>query len=140
MINVKHAILGVAATAAIAVLPMASAMANGHGFRPAHGFGVGHGLLGAAVALATLPLVVASNVLAGVSESAAPYQSPGYPGSSYAYAPPVAYAPARSYYAPHPGYYAAPGAVYGPRPYYRGHPGYDGRGYYRSGAYTYPRR
>jgi hypothetical protein len=124
MIKVKRAILGIVAAAAIAVLPMAPAMANGHGFRPAHGFGVGHGLLGAAVALATLPLVVASNVLAGVSESAAP----------------VAYAPARPYYAPHAGYYAAPGAVYGPRPYYRGHPGYDGRGYYRSGGYTYPRR
>jgi hypothetical protein len=136
----RQTILGVAAAAAIALLPMAPAMANGHGFPPVRGFGVGHGLFGAAVALATLPLLVASSVVSSISESAAPYSSDGYAGPAYGYAPPVAYAPARPYYAPYPGYYAAPRVAYGPHSYYRGHPGYDGRGYYRAGGYTYPRR
>ena len=139
----RHAFLGVAAAAAIALLPMAPAMANGHGFRPLHAFGLGHGLLGAAVALATLPLVVASSVVAGVSESVAPNPSPGYAAApSYGYAPPVGYA--RPYYAPYPQYYAAPRAVprgaYGPRGYYAPRTGYYGRGYYRAGGYSYPRR
>lgn len=140
MVKVRQAILGIAAAAAIAVLPMAPAMAGGHGFRPLHPFGLGHGLFGAAVALATLPLVVASSVVAGVSESIAPYPSSGYAGPAYGYAPPAAYAAPRAYYAPYPGYYAAPRAAYGPRPYYGAHPGYDRRGYYRSGGNTYPRR
>jgi hypothetical protein len=134
MLKVRQTILGVAAAAAIAILPMAPAMAGGHGFRPLHPFGIGHGLLGAAVALATLPLLVASNVVAGVSEG-------GYAAPAYGYAPPpVAYAAPRPYYAPYPGYYAAPRAAYGPRTYYGARPGYDRRGYYRSGANTYPRR
>jgi hypothetical protein len=140
MVKVRQTVLGAAAAAAIALLPMASAMAGGHGFRALHPFGIGHGLLGAAVALATLPLVVASNVVAGLSESVAPYPSSGYAGPAYGYAPPVAYAAPRPYYAPYPGYYAAPRVAYGPRPYYGAHPGYDRRGYYRSGGYTYPRR
>lgn len=141
----RHAFLGVAAAAAIALLPMAPAMANGHGFRPLHPFGLGHGLLGAAVALATLPLVVASSVIAGVSESVAPYPAaaPGYGyAPAYGYAPPVAYA--RPYYAPYSQYYAAPRAVprgaYAPRGYYAAHTGYYGRGYHRAGGYSYPRR
>src|SRR4029077_5888011 len=97
------------------------------------------GLLGAAVTLATLPLVVASNLVTGIAESVAPYPSPGYAAPSYGYAPPVAYAAPRPYYAPYPGYYA-PRVAYGPRAYYGGHPGYYGRGYYRSGGNTYPRR
>jgi hypothetical protein len=120
MLKVRQTILRVAAAAAIAILPMAPAMAGGHGFRPLHPFGIGHGLLGAAVALATLPLLVASNVVAGVSAGG--------------------YAAPRPYYAPYPGYYAAPRAAYGPRTYYGARPGYDRRGYYRSGANTYPRR
>jgi hypothetical protein len=119
MVKIKQAILGVAAAAAIALLPTAPAMAAGHAFRPLNPFGIGHGLLGAAVALATLPLVVASNVVAGVSQSVAPNSSPGYAGPAYGYAPPVAYGP-RGYSAPRPGYY--------------------GRGYYRSGGNSYPRR
>ena len=138
----RHVFLGVAAAAAMALLPMAPAMANGHGFRPLHPFGLGHGLLGAAVALATLPLVVASSVVAGVSESVAPNPFPGYAAPSYGYAPPVAYA--RPYYAPYPQYYAAPRAVprgaYGQRGYYPPHAGYYGRGYYRAAGYSYPRR
>ena len=133
MVKLKQTLLGVVAAAAVAILPTTAAMADGHGFRPGHGYGVGRGLFGAAVALATLPLVIASSVVAGVSESVAP-ASPGYAAPSYGYAPPVGYATARPYYAPYPRYYAAPRAAYGPRPYYGGH------GYYRSGGYSYPRR
>ena len=139
MIKIRQSILGMAAAAAIAFLPMAPAMADGHGFRPLHPFGIGHGLLGAAVALATLPLVVASSVVAGVSDSVAPYPSSGYAAPAYGYAPPVAYVPPRPYYAPNPGYYA-PRVAYGPRAYYAPHPGYYRHGYYRSGGNSYPRR
>ncbi len=139
MVKLKQAIFAVAAAAAIALLPMAPAMANGHGFRPLHAFGLGHGLLGAAVALATLPLVVASNVVAGVGESVAQYPSTGYADPAYGYAPPVAYAAPRPYYAPYPRYYGAR-VAYGPRGNYAPHPGYYGRGYYRSGGNSYPRR
>ena len=139
MRKIRAATFAVASAAALALLPLAPAMAGGHGFRPLHPFGFGHGLLGAAVALATLPLVIASNVVAGVSGSVAPYPSSGYSGPAYNNGPAVAYAAPRAYYAPYPGYYAAPRA-YGPRPYYGAHPGYDRRGYYRSGGNTYPRR
>jgi hypothetical protein len=138
MVKFKQAVLGVLVATALAVLPMSPALADGHGYRGAHGFGVGRGLIGAAVALATLPLVIASNVVAGVSGSVAAYPTQGYTAPSYAYAPPVAYA--RPYYAPYSGYYAAPRVAYGPRPYYGGHPGYEGRGYYRAGGHSYPRR
>jgi hypothetical protein len=139
MLKIKQTILGVAGAAAIALLPMAPAMADGHGFRPLHPFGFGRGVVGAAVALATLPLAIASTVLSGVGESVAPNPSSGYAGPAYGYAPPVAYAP-RPYYAPYPQYYAAPRVAYGPRPYYNARPGYYARGYYRSGGNSYPRR
>jgi hypothetical protein len=138
MVKFRQAVLGVLVAAAVAVLPMAPALADGHGYRGGHGFGVGRGLVGAAVALATLPLVIASNVVAGVSESVAPYPAQRYAAPSYGYAPPLAYA--RPYYSPYAGYYAAPRVAYGPRPYYGGRPGYDGRGYYRAGGHSYPRR
>ena len=139
MVKLKQAIFGVAAAAAIALLPMAPAMANGHGFRPFHPFGLGHGLLGAAVALATLPLVVASTVVAGLSESAAPYPAQGYAGPAYGYAPPVVYAAPRPYYAPYRGYYA-PRVTYAPRGFYGPRPNYYARGYYPSRGNSYPRR
>lgn len=142
MVKIKRAIFGIAAAAAIVLLPMAPAMAGGPGFRPLHPFGIGHGLFGAAVALATLPLAIASSVVSGVGESVAPYPSRGYAGPAYAYAPPVAYAP-RPYYAPYPGYYAArvaPRVASRPRGYSAPHPGYYGRGYDRSGGNSYPRR
>jgi hypothetical protein len=138
MVKIRRAILGISAAAAIALLPMAPALADGHGFRP-HGVGLGRGIVGAAVALATLPLTVAAAVLTA-GESAAPDPTPGYGGPAYGYAPRVSYAPAPVYYAPYPGYYAAPRAYYGPRPYYAGHPGYYGHGYYRGGGNSYPRR
>jgi len=140
MLKIKQAIFGAVAAAAIALLPLAPAMAGGHGFRPLHPFGFGRGIVGAAVALATLPLVIASNVVSSVGEAGA-YPSTGYAGSAYGYAPPVAYAPARPYnYAPYPGYYAAPRIAYGARGYSAARPGYYGRGYYRSGGNSYPRR
>jgi hypothetical protein len=136
----RQIMLAIAAAAVIVLLPLAPAMASGQGFRPVHPFGLGHGLLGAAFGLATLPLVIASTVVAGISESVAPYPSQGYAAPAYGYAPPAAYAAPRRYYAPYPNYAprVAPYGAYGPRPYYR--PGYDGRGYYRSGGYQYPRR
>jgi hypothetical protein len=137
MVKFRQATLGVLAAAAVAILPMAPAMADGHGYRGGHGFGVGRGLLGAAVALVTLPLVVASNVVAGVSEAVAP-ASPGYAAPAYGYAPAYSYAPPvayeRPYYAPYQGYYGAPRGAYVPRPYY------GRRGYYRAGGYPYQRR
>jgi hypothetical protein len=152
MVKIKQAVFGIAAAAAIALLPMAPAMADGRGFRPIHPFGFGHGIVGAAVALATLPLAIASSVLSGVGESAASYPSPGYASPGYAspgyvppaygYAPAVVYAP-RPYYAPYPGYYAprvAPRGGYGPRGYTAPRPGNYGRGYDRSGGNSYPRR
>ena len=39
MVKIKRAIFGIAATAAIVLLPMAPAMAGGQGFRPLHPFG-----------------------------------------------------------------------------------------------------
>jgi hypothetical protein len=139
MAKIKQAVFGVAAAAAIALLPMATAMADGHGFRPLHPFGFGRGIVGAAVALATLPLVIASSVVSSVGESVAPYPTQGYAGPGYGYAPPVAYAQQRPYYAPYPGYYA-PRVAYGPRGYYAPRTGYYNRGYYRSGGNSYPRR
>jgi hypothetical protein len=152
MLKLRQVIFGFAAASAIALLPMAPAMAGGHGFRPLHSFGLGRGVVGAAVALATLPLVIASAVVSGVSgaESLAPYPAAGYGGAGYGgagygyagygYAPEGSYAGPRPYYAPYPGYYAAPRGYYGPRPYYAAHPGYNGHGYYRAGGNSYPRR
>jgi len=142
MLKLRQVIFGFAAASALAFLPMAPAMAGGHGFRPLHSFGLGRGVVGAAVALATLPLVIASAVVSGVSgaESVAPYPASGYGGAGYGYAPQVSYAGPRPYYAPYPGYYAAPRGYYGPRPYYAAHPGYYGHGYYRAGGNSYPRR
>jgi hypothetical protein len=139
MVKVKQAILGVAAAAAIALLPIAPAMAGGHGFRPLHAFGFGRGILGAAVALATLPLAFASAVVSG-ADSAAPYPAAANGGPAYGYAPQVSYPGPRPYYAPYPGYYSAPRAYRGPRPYYAAHPGNYGGGYYHAGDHTYPRR
>jgi hypothetical protein len=138
MLKVRESIMVVAA-AAIAFLPMAPAMAAGHGFRPLHPFGIGHGLVGAVVALATLPLVVASTVVAGVSESVAPSPSSAYASAAYRSAPPVAYAPPRPYYSPYPGYYG-PRVAYGPRGYYEPRPSYYGRGNYHAAGNSYPRR
>jgi hypothetical protein len=139
MAKVRPAIFGITVATAIALLPMAPALAGGgHGFRP-HGFGLGRGIVGAAVALATLPLTIAAAVVSG-GEAPSAYPAAGYGGPSYGYAPQVSYAGPRPYYAPYPAYYAVPHAYYGPRPYYAAHPNYYGHGYYRSGGDSYPHR
>jgi hypothetical protein len=137
MAKLKQVIVGAAAAGVIALLPLGSAMAGGYGYAPVHAWGVGRGLFGAAVALATLPLTIASAVISSVS-SAAPYPAPAYGNGAYGYAAQPAYPPA--YYAPRPVYYAAPRAYYGPRPYYAPRPGYNGPGYYRSAGPAYRRR
>lgn len=136
----KQVIVSGAAIAAIAILPFAPAMAGGHGYGYVHPWGLGRGLFGAAVALATLPLAIASAVVSSVAAAAvpaaAPYPAPGYAGG-YAPAP---YPVPPAYYAPRPAYYPAPRAYYAPRPYYAPYAGYAGRGYYRPGGSAYPHR
>jgi hypothetical protein len=154
----KHAVLGTAA-ALMVCAPVANAEA--HGFGHVHPWGLGRGLLGAVVGLATLPIAIASAALSATG-SEAPYQSsPGYDGPrSYAppaayyaapqsYAPPPAYyavpqsyyAPRRAYYSRAPVYSPAPRAYYAPGAYYAPRPGYyGGQVSYRPGGYAYPRR
>jgi hypothetical protein len=146
----KQVVFGTVAAAALACAPLASAGAHGFGhLRP---WGVGRGLFGAVVGLATLPLVIASAALSA-AEPQVPYQSPpgyGYP-RGYA-APPAYYGAPQTYYAPRPAYYPrapiyypaprayyAPGATYAPRSYYAPRPSYYGQPAYRAG-YAYPRR
>jgi hypothetical protein len=139
MLKLRQVIFGFAAASAMALLPMAPAMAGGHGFGSLNPFGLGRGVLGAAVRLATLPLAIASAVVSG-AQSVAPYPAAGYGGAANGYAPQVSYAGPRPYYAANPGYYAAPRGYYAPRPYYAGHPGNYGHGYYRAGGNSYPHR
>jgi hypothetical protein len=120
VITLKQLVLGTVAATAVALAPIAPAMANGHGFGGVRPFGFGHGLVGAAVALATLPLVIASAVVSGGEVA-----GPGYA------APPA-------YYAPRPGYYPAARGYYAPRAGYYG--GYPARGGYYSGRYGHPHR
>src|SRR5580704_12438796 len=97
------------AVAAIACAPMAPAMAGGHGFVHVHAWGFGHGLLGAVVGLATLPIVVASAAISAATPEVA-YPSAGYDAGPRGYAAPPAY-----YSAPQT-YYGPPAAAYYPRP------------------------
>jgi hypothetical protein len=148
----KHAVLGTLAAAAITCAPIATAEA--HGFGHLHPWGLGRGLLGAVVGLATLPIAIASVALSAI-EPEAPYQpSAAYEGPrSYApppayYAAPQAYAPPQAYYAPPRAYYPratvyspATRPYYAPRAYYAPRPGYyGGHASYRAGGYAYPRR
>jgi hypothetical protein len=136
-----------AAFAVLACAPIVPAVAGGHGFGHVHGWGLGRGLVGAVVGLATLPLVIASAAIsASVPDAPQVAPQPYYAPAGAYYAPAPVYQPApRTYYAP-PAYYAAPSyyaprAYYAPRPYYAPR-GYSapapGRGYY--GGYAYPRR
>ena len=167
MAGIKQALLGSAVAAASACAPMAPAAAAVHGVGPLHPFGLGRGLVGAALGLATLPIVIASAALSAVASDgpqapayggAPPAYAPGY-APAPVYAPPPAYYPApRTYYAPVPAYYArapvyypqprayypAPRAAYAPRTYYAARPGYSGansaRVSYGSGRYAYAHR
>src|SRR5450631_4664017 len=93
MPGLKRVICGAAAAAALACAAVAPASAGVHGYGHLHPWGLGRGLLGAVVGLATLPIVIASAALSA-TEPEAPYQSPpGYDG-------PRSYAPPQAYYAP----------------------------------------
>jgi hypothetical protein len=156
----KQVVLGVAAAAAIACAPVAPAAAGGHGghgFGHLHSWGLGRGLVGAVVGLATLPIVIAAAALSA-TDLETPYQSSGYDGPR-GYAPPPAYYAAPQTYAAPPAYYApqtynaAPRAYYSRAPVYtavpRAYPAprayyaprlYGGRAEYRPGGYAYPHR
>ncbi len=139
MVKLKQVILSSTAVAAIAFLPFAPAMAGGPGYGYAHPWGLGRGIVGAVVGLATLPLAIASAVISSVVPAAAPYPAPGYAGGAYGYAPGPYPAPP-AYYVPRPAYYPAPRAYHVPRPYYAPYAGYPGRGYYRPAGSAYPHR
>jgi hypothetical protein len=148
MHGLKRIFGALTATAAIACLPIMPAAAGVHGYGHFHPWGLGHGLVGAVVGLATLPLAIAAAAI-GADQGPAPYPAPGYATPGYA-PPPAYYAAPRPYYAAPPAYYArpaayypAPHAYYAPRPYYAARPtynyGYGGPGAYR-GGYAYPHR
>jgi hypothetical protein len=135
-----------AAAAMLACAPILPAVAGGHSFGHVHGWGLGRGLVGAVVGLATLPLVIASAAIAAsVPDSG--YASGAVEGPrGYAPAPGVYAAPPPVYYPRAPVYYPtryAPRAYASPRVYSapasgRGY--YGGHGSYRSGGYAYPHR
>ena len=146
----KKSVFAVIMSLTLVVAPIAPALAGGHGYGHGHGHGWGHGefgLVGAVVALATLPLVVAGAVL---SAAVPPYR--GYDEAPAAYVPAPAYYPPPAYYAPAPAYYGyehehnrgygyerrAPRGAYAPNTrYYSGHGAYANP---RSGGDDYRRR
>src|ERR1700675_1276745 len=107
MPRIKQWVCLSAAAAVLVCAPVVPAVAGGHGFGHVHGWGLGRGLVGAVVGLATLPLVIASAAIA------ATVPDPGY--ASGAVDGPRGYAPA-------PGVYAAP--AYAAPPYYAPPPAY----------------
>src|SRR5258707_7825592 len=90
MPGLKHSIVAVGASLALACLPVAPAAAHGHGFL--HPWGIGRGVVGAVVAVATLPLAIAAAALS--AEEPPPY----YAAQPQGYYPPPGYAPAPGYY------------------------------------------
>jgi hypothetical protein len=85
-------VLASAAAAATAVALIAPAEAGGHGFGHGHPWGLGRGLVGAVVGLATLPIAIASAALLG-GEPQAPYDSSYAYDALRAYVLPPAYYP-----------------------------------------------
>ena len=152
----KRPVIALAAAAAMASSPVLPAAAGVHGYGHLHPLGLGRGLVGAVVGLATLPLTILSAALAA-SEPEAPEQaSPGYAGGGRGYAPPPAYyaappvyraapqsyyAPPRPYFPPRgPVYYPAPRGYYAPRAdaartYYAARPGNYGSANYGGANY-----
>ena len=120
----KHSILAVGTSLALACIPLAPASAHGPGLlRP---WGVGRGIVGAVAAVVTLPLAIASAVLSIEPPGYYGYDSPQggyYPAPNY-------YSRAPAYYAPPP-YYSAPRHYYAPAPYY----GRPASGYYAPRGY-----
>jgi hypothetical protein len=139
MVGIKRAIVAAAVTAAIAFVPVVPAAAHGRGVGPGHVLGFGHGLAGAVFGLATLPLVLASEVISA-SAQAAQQLAPAY-GAPYGYATPsygtpASYGVAPVYYAPRPAYYPraygysqAPRSYYAPRSNSAPGPAFHQRGY-----------
>ena len=110
----KRAMITAAAAAAIACTSMAPAAAGPRGFGHLHPWGLGRGLVGAVVGLATLPLAIASAAIEASVPEAPAYAYPGYDAGARGYAPAGYYAPpAPAYYAAP--YYAAPRMNYAPR-------------------------
>ena len=150
MPGLKRVVIAGAAAAAIACSAIVPAEAGPRGFGHLRPWGLGRGLVGAVVGLATLPLAIASAAIeASVPEAPAQpnyvqppqtYYAP--PAPAYYSAAPAYYAAPRAYYAPRgPVYYSAPRAAYAPRAYYAPRPGYyGGYGGYRAGGYAYARR
>jgi hypothetical protein len=138
MPSVKQLVLGAVAATGLVCTCIEPAAAGVHGAFHPHGFGLGRGIVGAVVALATLPIAIASALVTAGEPAAPPYQPPAYGGGSYGYAPPAAsYAPPPAYYARAPAYYAPPRVYYAPRPsYYGGYGGYRPARY----GYAYPHR
>jgi len=144
MSRLRQILLGTAGTAVIACIPLQPALAGDFrlGLYP---WGIGRGLVGAAVGLATLPLAIASAVVTG-GDARPPYPAPAYAGGygySYGYAPRAIYAAPPVYAVPRAAYYPPPARAYyyGPHPYYYApRPGYAVHGYYRPGGYAYPHR
>lgn len=128
MRNIRSSLLAATAVAALACLPVAPALAHGHDGRD-----VGHGLVGALVTLATLPLVVTADILSGGHRDDYDAAPPDYYGRAPAYAPsPGYYAPPRVAYAPRPQYYAPERSYYGGGS--RSHE--PSRGYYGAPRYS----
>jgi hypothetical protein len=144
MVGIKQAIVAAVAAAAIAVIPVTPAAAYGHGVGPVHGFGFGHGLAGAVFGLATLPLLLASEVISATAQ-ASQQLAPAY-GAPYGYATPnygqsVSYGVAPYYYAPRPAYYPrAYGYSHARRSYYAPHSNYASAPAYRQRGSGYPHR
>jgi hypothetical protein len=152
----KRVVIAAAAAASIVCASVAPAEAGPRGFGHLHPWGLGRGLVGAVVGLATLPLVIASAAIAASVPDAPAQPNYAQPQTYYApqpqtyYAPPAPayysapayYAAPRAYYAPRaPVYYSAPRTYYAPRAYYAPRPGnYAGNGGYRAGGYGYARR
>jgi hypothetical protein len=122
MLDLKARVSAAAIVVALGCAPITPALADGYGHH-GHGWGIGRGVVGAAVALATLPLLIASEVLAG-----------GPPPEPYGYAP--------EYAGPPPDYYSRPEYAARPPAYYRPPMAYYGgpEGHYRPSAYyAHPR-
>jgi hypothetical protein len=133
MPDIHRKVAAAVALVALAVAPIAPALADGHGYGHGHGWGLGRGVVGAAVALAVLPLVIASEVLG----AGRPLEDDGYaqdyrgPAPAY-YAQPEYYARPPSYYGPPVAYYGEAEGRYRSAPYYsrpRGGPYGPGHGY-----------
>jgi hypothetical protein len=135
MPGLKQKVFAATATAVLLCLPITPAAASPLFFAP---WALGHVIV-AAARLATLPLVVASEV-ASAQQPQAPYPStPGYYGgpapyyaqSNYNARPPAYYPQPPAYYPQPPAYYPQPPAYYGQAPAYYGQP---------SGYYAQPSR